>query len=153
MMIKEIDELMMHWGEQRRRYGLGTGIGSQMGTIMDWKGCAPRGTPGSRILSGGKGIDFAASEIDAAVAALGRSDEPDRRMAKLARWRYLHQAPIREQMRELGINEGADRTYRNWVSRLHHRIVENLILRAGMGVKYSASLGTDTHRSKFTGNG
>lgn len=123
MMIKEIDELMVHWGEQHRRYGLSAGIGSQMGSIMDWKGCAPRGTPGSRIISGGTGMDHITGEIDAAVAKLGRGAEKEAALARLAEYRYWKQVSIREQMRSLGMAEGADRTYRNWVTRLHQQVM------------------------------
>lgn len=126
-MIKEIDQLMVHWGEQRRRYGLGAGIGSQMGTIMDWKGSAPRGVPGTRILSGGLGMDRAASVIEFEIAALERSGMAEQELAKLARLKYCHEASMREQMRELGISEGADRTYRNWVSRLHTKVQRSLV--------------------------
>jgi hypothetical protein len=122
-MIKEIDELMMQWGEQRRRYGLGAGIGSQMGSIMEWKGCAPRGTPGSRIITGAAGMDHITSEVDAAVAQLRRNGEKGDALASLAEYRYLQQMSFREQMRSLGIAEGADRTYRNWVTRLHQQVL------------------------------
>jgi hypothetical protein len=30
---------------------------------------------------------------------------------------------MREQMRDLGIVEGADRTYRNWLTRLHQQVM------------------------------
>lgn len=144
-MIKEIDELMVHWGEQRRRYGLGAGIGSQMGTIMDWKGCAPRGTPGSRPVTGGAGIDQVAAEIEAAVAKLDRDGEKGQVLAKLARCRYLHQVPVREQMREVGIPEGSDRTYRNWVGRLHQQVLLTLTLRSGLNRGHSVIKQQDRH--------
>lgn len=126
-MIKEIDELMVHWGEQRRRHGLSAGIGSQMGTIMEWKGCAPRGTPGSRPVTGGVGMDQISIEIDAALAALDRGSKKSQALAKLARHRYLHQVPVREQMKAAGIAEDADRTYRNWMTRLHQQVMLILI--------------------------
>ncbi len=136
-MNAEIESLMIHWGEQHARLGLGAGIGSQMGSIMEWKGLPPSGTPGSRILKDGMGLDHIASEVDAVVAELehrwagaaGRGP----RLAKLAKLRYLHQATVREQMREVGIAEGADRTYRNWVTALHQQVMTMLILRAGSG--------------------
>lgn len=146
-MIKEIDELMVHWGEQRRRFGLGAGIGSQMGTIMDWKGCAPRGTPGSRPVTGGAGMDPVASEIDAAVAQLDRDGKKGQALAKLARWRYLHQVSIREQMRQAGIPEGADRTYRNWMGRLHQQVLETLTLRSALNRGYPSPSSCTNNRS------
>lgn len=132
-MIAEIEGLMQHWGEQRAQLGLSSGVGSQMGAIMEWKGLAPSGTPGSRILRGGMGLDHIGSEVDAAVAELERRAESTRgpRLAKLARLRYLHQVPVREQMREVGIAEGADRTYRNWITALHQQVLLILTVRTG----------------------
>jgi hypothetical protein len=144
-MIKEIEELMMHWGEQRNRYGLVAGIGSQMGSIMQWKGCAPRGVPGSRIIAGGTGMDHVASEIEAAVAKLDRDGPKGQALAKLARCRYLHQVPVREQMREVGIPEGADRTYRNWVARLHQQVMLTLTVRSGENRGYASTKQPNMH--------
>ncbi|WP_095128713.1 hypothetical protein [Pseudomonas sp. Irchel s3h14] len=133
-MIEEIEALMVHWGEQQHRLGLGGGMGSQMGAIMEWGGCAPRGTPGSRELMGATtGMDYIGNEIGAAVAELMRDKVRGQGLAKLAELRYLHvpASPVREQMRILGIAEGADRTYRNWVERLHLRVLSILTARAG----------------------
>lgn len=124
--------LMQHWGEQRRQLGLEASLGSQMGTIMEWKGAAPRtGSSGARILIAGAGLDHAAAEVDAAVAELNRRNERGAMLAKLAELRYLHQATIREQMREVGLAEGADRTYRNWIKALHLQVLGILSARAG----------------------
>jgi hypothetical protein len=132
-MNDEIEVLMIHWGEQRTQLGQGSGVGSQMGSIMEWKGLAPRGTPGSRILKNGTGMDHIASEIDAAVAELERQPLKSRgpRLALLARSRYLHGLTQREQMRQVGIAEGQDRTYRNWVTALHQQVLAILVLRNG----------------------
>ncbi|MEE1922889.1 hypothetical protein V0R50_21115 [Pseudomonas sp. 148P] len=127
-----VSDLMRHWGEQCARQGLGSSMGSQMGTIMEWKGAAPRGgSSGSRILIAGAGLDHSAAEVDAAVAELDRRDKRGAALAKLARLRYLHGAPVREQMREVGLAEGADRTYRNWVKALHLQVFGILSARAG----------------------
>ncbi|WP_060482052.1 hypothetical protein [Pseudomonas sp. NBRC 111119] len=124
--------LMQHWGEQRRQLGLEASIGSQMGTIMEWKGSAPRtGTSGARILVSGAGLDHAAAEVDAAVAELARRDERGATLAKLAELRYMELATIRVQMREVGLGEHADRTYRNWVKALHLQVFSVLAARAG----------------------
>lgn len=128
-MIKEIESLMVHWGEQLARHGLGAGIGSQMGSIMEWKGTAPRGVPGSRIIRGGAGMDLAASEVEAVVAALERGNEAEKKLGKFARQRYCLCVTVREQMQTAGIAEGADRTYRNWVRRLHERVLIDLTMR------------------------
>lgn len=132
-MIKEIEGLMTHWGEQRRSLGLASGVGSQMGMIMEWKGLPPRGTPSSRVPGGGMGVDHITSEIEAAVAELKRRDEQTRgpRLATLAVGRYVQELSRREQMRDVGIPEGADRTYRNWVTALHQEVMAILIVRSG----------------------
>ncbi|UZS62408.1 hypothetical protein [Pseudomonas syringae] len=129
-MIKEIEALMVHWGEQMRERGQGGGLGSQMGAIIEWGGAPPRGTPGSRILGGaGCGIDHIASEVQAAVAELERSGRAP--LARLALERYCAMATVRDQMKAVGIAEGADRTYRNWVDRLHQQVLLILTLRSG----------------------
>ncbi|KPZ16599.1 Uncharacterized protein ALO41_03774 [Pseudomonas amygdali pv. ulmi] len=128
-MIKEIEALMVHWGEQMRERGQGGGLGSQMGAIIEWGGAPPRGTPGSRVLGGaGCGIDHIASEIGAAVAELERSGHAP--LGRLARDRYCGLVTVREQMRAVGIAEGADRTYRNWIGRLHREVLHILKLRS-----------------------
>jgi hypothetical protein len=142
-MIKEIESLMVHWGEQLARHGLGAGIGSQMGSIMEWKGTAPRGTPGSRIVSGGAGMDQVASEIDAVIAGLERGAAPEQKLAKLARQRYCQCVTVREQMQTAGIAEGADRTYRNWVRRLHERVLLDLTMRTRTNRGYERQGGND----------
>lgn len=131
-MKKDVDDLMRHWGEQRARFGLESGVGSQMGTIMQWKGAAPRGgATGASIPAGGLGMDRAAAEVDAAVAELDRRDERGQVLARLARFRYLHGATIREQMREVGLAEDAERTYWNWLDALHLQVVRVIIARSG----------------------
>lgn len=130
--LRLVGELMQHWGEQRRQLGLEASLGSQMGTIMEWKGAAPRtGSSGARILMAGAGLDHAAAEVDAAVAELARGDERAATLAKLAELRYFHQITIREQIRLVGLAEGADRTYRNWIKALHLRVFAQLAARAG----------------------
>lgn len=131
-MVAEIETLMRHWAEQRSRLGLGAGLGSQMGSIMEWKGAAPRGgVSGSSILVGGAGLDYAAAEVDAALAELDRRDERGKVLARLAMFRYLHEVPVREQMRQVGLAEGADRTYRNWVRAMHLQVQGILKARSG----------------------
>ncbi|MDU9391555.1 hypothetical protein [Pseudomonas sp. zfem002] len=130
--LRLVGELMQHWGEQRAKLGLGSSMGSQMGTIMEWKGAAPRGgSSGSRILVAGAGLDHSAAEVEAAVAELSRRDKRGAVLAELARLRYLYGVTVREQMREVGLAEGADRTYRNWVKALHLQVFAILSARAG----------------------
>ena len=158
-MIGEIESLMVHWGEQRHRLGLGGGLGSQMGAIIEWGGCAPRGTPGSKELAGpSAGMDHIGSEIEAAVAELARDKARGQGLAKLADVRYLQMPamPVREQMRILGIAEGADRTYRNWVTRLHQQVLLILTVRSRTTRGYdrrSGSQETDLKRATSLGQG
>lgn len=131
-MLADIEKLMRHWAEQRARLGLGSGLGSQMGSIMEWKGAVPRGgSAGSSILVAGAGLDHAAAEVDAAVAELRRRDKRGEVLARLAEFRYLHEAPVREQMRQVGLAEDADRTYRNWVKAMHLQVQGILAARSG----------------------
>ncbi|MCA5967401.1 hypothetical protein [Pseudomonas sp. P129] len=149
-MIKEIEALMVHWGEQMRERGQGGGLGSQMGAIIEWGGAPPRGTPGSRILGGaGCGIDHIASEVQAAVAELERSGRAP--LARLALERYCAMATVRDQMKAVGIAEGADRTYRNWVDRLHQQVLLILTLRSGSTRGYSVGPHTNRHLKVATG--
>ncbi|WP_122434285.1 hypothetical protein [Pseudomonas viridiflava] len=149
-MIKEIEALMVHWGEQTRERGQGGGLGSQMGAIIEWGGAPPRGTPGSRVLGGaGCGIDHVASEVQAAVAELERSGRAP--LARLARDRYCNLTTVREQMRAVGIAEGADRTYRNWVARLHQQVLLILTLRSGSTRGYTTGQQADRHLKVATG--
>lgn len=133
-MIEEMEVLMQHWGTQHCQVGDGGGLGSPMATIMQYGGCAPRGTPGSRdlMMSAGGGMDHASSEVAAAVAQLERQSEKGAQLALLARNRYLAQPPmtVREQMRLLQLAEDADRTYRNWVHRLHQQVQLILTVRS-----------------------
>lgn len=130
--LRLVEQLMQHWGEQRGRLGLGAGLVSQMGTIMEWKGAAPRtGVSGARVLIGGAGLDHAAAEVDAAIAELARRSDRGATLAKLAELRYLHRVTVREQMREVGLSENADRTCRNWVKALHLQVLAILAARTG----------------------
>ncbi|MVW87845.1 hypothetical protein EI969_18170 [Pseudomonas sp. PB101] len=132
-MIGEVEELMQHWGAQHGQVGDGGGLGSPMATIMQYGGCAPRGTPGSRdLMMSAGGMDHASSEVAAAVAQLERQSKKGAQLALLARNRYLAQPPmtVREQLRLLQLAEDADRTYRNWVHRLHQQVLLILTLRS-----------------------
>ena len=149
-MIKEIEALMVHWGEQKRERSQAGGLGSQLGAIIEWGGAPPRGTPGSRGLDGaGAGMDHIATEIDAAVAELERTGRAP--LAQLALYRYCTLATVREQMRAVDIAEGADRTYRNWVTRLHQQVLLILTLRSGMTRGYPVCKQANRHLKVSTG--
>lgn len=133
-MIEAVEELLLHWGNQCNQVGEGGGLGSPMATIMEWGGCAPRGTPGSRdlLMSSGRGMDHIACEIAAALAQLERQSEKGALLAKLARNRYLPIKPLTvpAQLALLGLPVTADRTYRNWVHRLHQQVQLILTVRS-----------------------
>lgn len=133
-MISAIEELLEYWGERSRQCGLGGGLSSQMGTIMEWKGGAPRGTPGSKIPGGGAGLDPLAHEVDAALASIERDGKVGGALFKLARLRYrvIPTPSVREQMRALNITEGALRTYHDRVHALHVRLEQVLIVRLAL---------------------
>ncbi|SED11831.1 hypothetical protein SAMN05216178_6306 [Pseudomonas saponiphila] len=127
-MIGEIEELLEYWGEQQRRLGLGGGLASQMGTIMQWKGGAPRGVPGTREPLNGAGLDPLAHEVDAALATIERSSATGMAMYRLAELRYFTTPTptVREQMQLLEISEGATQTYYDRVHSLHGRLQREL---------------------------
>jgi len=91
-----------------------------------------RGTPGSRDLLVGAGPDHMAREVEAALAWLQHQGEQGQRLAKLASLRYLpeRELSVAEQMRLLGLEPSADRTYRNWAQRLHDRMIAELSRRS-----------------------
>ena len=131
-MIEEIEVLLQHWGDKYRACGSAGGLSSPMGSIMQWGGCAPRGTPGSRIPGAGAGPDGLALEIDAALHDIDRQGTQGANLRRLAVLRYMSD-PVptrRQQMQALGITEGADRTYYDRVHSLHLRLLQVLMKRA-----------------------
>lgn len=132
-MIPEIEELLRHWGQQCRDNGSTGSMGSPMGTIMEWGGCAPRGTPGSRIILGaGAGPDGVSQEVAAALADIGRQDPRGERLERLAMLRYGSDPvpTIAMQMYLLDLREGARQTYFDQVQALHLRLLQALTERA-----------------------
>ncbi len=131
-MIEGIEVLMRHWGAQIGRHSaVGSGTSSALAGVIEWKGAPPRGEPGSRILVGGGALDHRASEVQACLDALERQGEQCERLVRLARLRYLDLAgrgprPVAEQMRALDIAPEAERTYYNWVHRLHELLLAEL---------------------------
>jgi hypothetical protein len=63
---------------------------------------------------------------------LQHQGEQGPRLAKLASLRYLpeRELSVAEQMRQLGLEPSVDRTYRNWVQRLHDRMIAELSRRS-----------------------
>ncbi|NJJ60281.1 hypothetical protein [Pseudomonas sp. B14(2022)] len=133
-MIQEMETLLKHWGEQTRRCGSAGGLGSPMATIMEWGGCAPRSTPGSRILlDGGAGIDSVAQEVAAALAEVSRQDERGQMLERLAVLRYTDDtAPTwLMQLHLVGSRSRAKQTYYDQVHSLHLRLLQVLNRRLG----------------------
>lgn len=132
-MIDEMEVLLKHWGEQLRRNGEAGGMGSPMATIMEWGGCAPRGTPGSRIILGtGAGPDAVTQEILAALAEVGRQDARGKLLERLAVVRYASD-PVPTwpmQMHLLECGSRAKQTYYDLVHTLHERLRQVLCERA-----------------------
>ncbi|MHC5351675.1 hypothetical protein [Metapseudomonas furukawaii] len=151
-MIKQIEGVLQHWGEQCRRSGLGGGLGSTLGVLMDWRGAPPRVAYGAKTLVSGAGVDLVASEVDAVLAELGRqgerrdaslaeawkaagnTDRPpfclETQLVLLARVRYLTDPMplVEQQMRRVKID--GRRTYDLRVQQLHERVRDALKERA-----------------------
>lgn len=133
-MIEAMEVLLKHWGEQLRRNGESGGMGSPMATIMEWGGCAPRGTPGSRIILGaGAGPDEVAQVVGAALSELARQDERGELLYRLAVLRYSDDpAPTwLMQLHLIDSLSSAKQTYYDLVHRLHKRLLKVLTERAG----------------------
>lgn len=132
-MIPEIETLMRHWGEQTRRCNAERSLGSPLGTLIRFGGLMPRGTPGPRDLLNGCGVgpDHMASEVEAVLAWLQHQGARGQKLAKLASLRYLPEPKltIDDQMRLMGLQASSDRTYRNFVQRLHKIVQERLAIR------------------------
>lgn len=132
-MIEEMETLLKHWGEQCRCNGEGGGMGSPMATIMEWGGCAPRGTPGSRIILGaGAGPDGVTQEVAAALSEIGRQDKRGERLALLAARRYGDDPTPSwlMQMNQAGFASTGRQTYYDLVHALHLRLLQALTRRA-----------------------
>lgn len=136
-MIEGIEVLMRHWADQIGRNSVAHGCSSAaspLAGLIEWRGAPPRGEPGSRILDGGCALDHRASEVQACLDAVERQGEKCAHLVLLARLRYLDNfgfgpRPVAEQMEALGMAPTAERTYRNWVHRLHELMLVELTKR------------------------
>ncbi|MFG9305795.1 hypothetical protein ACEP1V_34460 [Pseudomonas aeruginosa] len=131
-MIEEIEVLLRHWRAQIGRNGVGcSSISSSLAGLIEWQGAPPRGEPGSRVLLGGTSVDHRAREVQACIDAIERRGEEGACLARLARLRYLSCPPrtVKQQIAALEVGEITDRTYRNWVQRLHELVLCELIRR------------------------
>ncbi|MCY1200461.1 hypothetical protein D9M72_118910 [compost metagenome] len=151
-MNKQIEGLLQHWGEQCRRSGMGCGLASTLGALMEWQGAPPRSGYGSKSLISSAGVDLAAAEVDAVLAELGRQGEQkdaqlaaawveagnsgrppfclETQLVLLARVRYLTDPMplVEQQMRRVKID--GRRTYDLRVQELHERVRDGLKVRA-----------------------
>ncbi|MHA6478925.1 hypothetical protein ACX1DW_15735 [Stutzerimonas sp. KH-1] len=130
-MIEAIEDVMRHWGEQQRKCGPSGGLASPMGALIQYGGPAPRGgVSGHRVLLAGAGVDYLASEVAAAVAAVERDAEDGVLLAKLARKRYLPcpALALRDQLYdlELKVSDAGERMYLRLVHRLHELVAAEL---------------------------
>ncbi|QIE86978.1 hypothetical protein [Pseudomonas nitroreducens] len=132
-MIEGIEVLLRHWGEQKRKSGLGGALPSTMGTIMEFGGCAPRGgVYGARLLVAGAGPDFVASEVEAALGVVDRADD-GAALVLLAVLRYVNHngLTLAEQIQVLDLGRGTAgrRSYYRRLEHLHHQVAVALAAR------------------------
>lgn len=125
-MIEAIEALLVHWGDQLTKAGSAGGLGSAMGSIVEWKGAAPRGGQGgSKLLLAGAGPDFVAGEVEAALAAVGRW-EGGELLCRLAHRRYSFRPALTvdQQVQDLALGAGdaGRRAYTRLVHRLHELV-------------------------------
>lgn len=123
----------MHWGEELRTNGSAGGLGSMLGTVMEYGGCAPRGgVKGSRELLAGSGPDYVAEEVQAGLCALAGSDDAEKLM-RLAEVRYRAEPrlSISEQADVLDLGRGArgSSAYYRLLDRLHEQLQTELLAR------------------------
>jgi hypothetical protein len=130
-MIEAIEAVMTHWAEQMQQAGSAGGLASPMGTILEYGGCAPRGgVPGARMLLAGAGPDYAASEVEAALGVVERT-EAGPALVKLAVKRYVNHygLTLDEQVSdlELGRGEAGRRAYFRQLHKLHALVQVELL--------------------------
>lgn len=152
-MIEAIEAALRHWGEQNHKAGSAGGLGSMMGTIIEYGGCAPRGgVPGARILLAGAGPDHLASEVGLALATVQRTGEDGQRLWKLACKRYGNQPELAlcDQLADLELTAGAtgERAYYRLLHKLHEQVEAELRARAqrARGVQREARVAGDRMR-------
>ncbi|MFC2970910.1 hypothetical protein ACFOJE_01600 [Azotobacter bryophylli] len=130
-MIEAIEVVMTHWGEQVQKAGSAGALSSPMGTILQYGGCAPRGgVPGARLLLAGAGPDYVASEVEAALGAVERS-QGGIALVALAAKRYVnyHGLTLDEQVYDLdlGRGEAGRRAYFRQLHKLHTLVQAELL--------------------------
>jgi hypothetical protein len=134
-MIQAMEDLLKHWGEQRRRKGLGGTGASPLAGLMDWKGAPPRGEASSVVLLGGAGMDHVAAEVEAVLASLEAKGNQvaeagacgvvpaETQLVVLAEARYWRQLPLAKQLAEAKCEKSA---YYDRVGALHAALEKGL---------------------------
>jgi hypothetical protein len=133
-MIDAMEDLLKHWGEQRRCNGLGGTGASPLAGLMQWKGAPPRGEGGSVVLLGGAGLDHVAAEVEAVLAAMeAKGLELDQQqcgqrsaetqLVVLAETRYWRQLPLAQQLAEARCEKSV---YYERVDKLHVELEKGL---------------------------
>ncbi len=132
-MIDAMEALLEHWGEQRRRKGLGGSGASPLAGLIEWQGAPPRGEAASVVLLGGAGLDHVAAEVEAVLAALesrgqeaeqgGQARAPETMLVVLAEDRYWLKRALDEQ---LEAQRCAKSVYYQRVDQLHMVLEQGL---------------------------
>lgn len=142
-MIFELENLLLHWGSEVLRNGMGGGSYSVLGSLVEWGGPAPRGMPGAVALVSGTGLDGLAARIDSALAVIqrfGREAEEfaeaqrrvvrssESQMYRLAWVRYAsaRQMTLDAQAKSIGLS--SVRMYYRRLDDLHERLEAELRL-------------------------
>lgn len=132
-MIDAMETLLEHWGEQRRRKGLGGSGASPLAGLIEWQGAPPRGEAASVVLLGGAGLDHVAAEVEAVLAGLesrgqeaeqgGQARAPETMLVVLAENRYWLKRALDEQ---LEAQRCAKSVYYERVGQLHMVLEQGL---------------------------
>ncbi|WP_052081038.1 hypothetical protein [Pseudomonas sp. ML96] len=122
----EVEVLLKHWGAQVQRAGMGGGLPSPLGLMQEYGGYAPRGgVAGAKLLLAGAGMDYAAGEVEAALAAVERW-EGGELLVRLAGCRYAAAPALSKdgQIRylALAVGDAGRKAYTRLVHKLHDRV-------------------------------
>lgn len=136
-MNPKIETLLVHWGDQVLRNGMGGGCYSVLGSLVEWGGPAPRGTPGAVALVTGTGLDGLAARVDAALAAIQRAGREieaaaeakgrivrsrEAQMYRLAWARYARVRPLGVADQAAAAGLSGERMYWRRMADLHERL-------------------------------
>lgn len=140
-MNPRMEQLLVHWGDQVLQHGQGGGCYSVLGSLVEWGGPAPRGTPGAVALVTGTGLDSLAARVADALAVIQRAGceieaqaeargrlvrSREAQMYRLAWARYAspRRLTVAEQTAAVGMS--GDRMYTRRLDDLHERLETEL---------------------------